>query len=322
MAGSPWKSKWSSCEMERAPPQGAFGSGPMPTWLPPPFEGWSSPLSEDQGLVVRDGRGVDDQLGGHGSGRQRRARSFEEKSGRTGRASGSCSKSRGGDTRWIFKRRRSKEEKEEVRKEEEEGEGEGSREQTLVGFVREDGIGPRPNSAKEALEAGKEGRKKEESQVELFRQQFNQLRGVEHWGGRDLRNFRPRGASDGSVEQDPRLLDTSHSRPHAEGISAADWSALESRPGVTTSSIQSVLEECAGLELRGRCREKCRHFRMCWICCSRREQRQHATWRPRGWSLWNRPPQEETSISQRQELVPAEMASMSSTVETLEASRL
>lgn len=65
------------------------------------------------------------------------------KSGRTGRASGSCSKSRGGDTRWIFKRRRSKEEKEEVRKEEE-GEGEGSREQTLEGFVREDGIGPRP----------------------------------------------------------------------------------------------------------------------------------------------------------------------------------
>lgn len=117
----------------------------------------------------------------------------------------------------------------------------------LKDLFEKTGLDPDPNSAKEALEAGKEGRKKEESQVELFRQQFNQLRGVEHWGGRDLRNFRPRGASDGSVEQDPRLLDTSHSRPHAEGISAADWSALGSRPGVTTSSIQSVLEECAGL---------------------------------------------------------------------------
>ena len=58
---------------------------------------------------------------------------------------------------------------------------------------------------------------------------------------------------------------------------------LGSRPGVTTSSIQSVLEECAGLpSFEADVERNADTFRMCWICCSRREHRQHATWRPRG----------------------------------------
>lgn len=42
-----------------------------------------------------------------------------------------------------------------------------------------------------------------------------------------------------------------------------------SLPPVFSQYWRSVLDSRA-------CREKCRHFRMCWICCSRREQRQHA----------------------------------------------
>ena len=216
----------------------------MPSWLSAAVEGWSSPCSEDPGLVARGGRGLDDQLGGHGSRRQRRAGSVEEESRRIGRASGSCSKSRGGNTRCIFKRRRSKEEEEEVWKEEEEREGEGPGKQTLEGFVREDGAGSRPHSSQEALEAGQEDRKKEKSKVELFGQQFIQLRRFEHRGGGDLRDFRSRGSSDVGLEQDPRMFDSGHTRPHAEGVSAADWPAVGVRPGVTPSSFQSVLEEC------------------------------------------------------------------------------
>ena len=232
---------------------------------------------------------------GDGGGSCRRIRRVESKGLGIACSGGTTSREERGKSGFFTQQRESKKEEEEVREEAQEGEDQGTRNQAYQGFVRENRAGPRAHSEEEDVKECQEGGSQEKQEVKLVKQFIFKLRGVESRGGRALRDLRARGKGASGVEPSSWVSDAGDVRPHAEGIGTTDGAAVGFGSGVTPPGVHSVLEDSTrspGVKA--------------YVAGDADLGSTGGDFR----------------VSQRQELVPAEVASMSSPVETLEASKL